>query len=466
MAILSARARACVVGLGASAVVLLTATPSRAQNADPFFYGDEAALAGGAVVATGRDSSAFWYNPAGFGGLRRGLVSASGTTFGLRFRTVPNALRVRVGGRETGSSISSTDVVSVPNAIVIATKLTPRIALAGGLLVTARDVRSALVREPEREQISADGTPVALAQRLDVQADLSKYHFGAALGAALTERLRLGVSVFGTYAKETDSVQYSLAARSAGPNPTGEAAFSIYNERTTASAFGVAATAGVQWQPSDDLSIGLAVRSPEVAITGSTDGGAVIATANAGGTDPAQATVVGVPPPELAAGGTLIAPARALFGVAVALGPRESWVELGVDASHGLPETSVINAQAPTFNGRVGARYMLSPGWIIGGGVFSDRATLRNIPDFVGADRVDYYGVTAGVSKRTPLGLTTDPSPEALLLVTTFSLRAAVGLGEARAETLDFDQPDLPRDDRSDVTFVDLMPYIGSSVAF
>ena len=466
MAVLPLRARACVVGVVTSALVLLGAAPARAQNADPFFYGDEAALSGGAVVATGRDSSAFWYNPAGFGGLQRGLVSASGTTFGLRFRTIPNALRVRVGGRETGSSISSTDVVSVPNAIVVATKLTPRIALAGGLLVTARDVRSALVREPERQETSAAGEPVALAQRLDVQADLSKYHFGAALGAALTDRLRVGLSLFGTYSKETGSVQYSLSARSAGANPTGEAAFAIYNERVTTSAFGVAATAGIQWQPSDEISLGLAVRSPEVALTGSSEGGAVIGQANAGGTDPATATLQGVPPPQLAEGGTLLTPARVLVGVAIPLGRRESWVELGADASHGLPETGLIEAREPTVNARVGARYMLSPEWILGGGVFTDRATLKAIPEFVGSDRVDYYGLAAGVSKRTPLGLTTDPSPEALLLVTTFSLRAAVGIGQARAETLDFDNPDAARDDRSDVTFVDLMPYIGSSVAF
>src|SRR5262245_20783583 len=120
--------------LGVALAVLLIATNASAQNADPFFYGDEAALASGAVVASGRDSGSSWYNPAGFGGLHRGKISANASTFGLRFRTIPNALTVTSGGQVRGTTeLSSTDVISVPNAVVLATALTPRVALAGGL---------------------------------------------------------------------------------------------------------------------------------------------------------------------------------------------------------------------------------------------------------------------------------------------------------------------------------------------
>lgn len=439
---------------------------ARAQNADPFFFGDEAALSGGAVVASGRDSGAFWYNPSGFGGLQRGMVSASASTFGLRIRKIPAALRVRIGGRETAADLSSSDVISVPNAIIAATKLTDRLALAGGLLVTARDIRSALVSVPESEQVASDGTPIALSQRLDMQADSAKYHFGAALAAALSSQLRLGAALYGTYAKATDSVQYALFARSGGASPTDERAFITQSARVTGSAIGAAASVGVQWEASSLVSLGLTIRSPEVAITSSTEGGAVLAQASAGGTDPATASLQEQLPPQLAAGGKLVAPARALAGVAFALGPPQSWLEIGVDAAHGLPASSVIEAQQPTVNGRIGARYMLSPSWVVGAGLFSDRATLRRLSDFIASDRVDHYGLTLGVSKRTPLALVQDPSPEALVLVTTLSLRSSVGFGQARALTLDLDQPDVPRDDRSDVTFFEVMPYLGSSVVF
>ena len=455
-----------LVAAGLAITLLAQSKVASAQNADPFFFGDEAALGAGAVVASGRDSGAFWYNPAGFGGLQRGTVSASASTFGLRVRKIPRALRVRIGGRETASDLSSSDVISVPNAIVAATKLTDRIAIAGGLLVTSRDVRSALVSVPESEHVAADGTPLALSQRLDMQSDTAKYHFGGALATALSNDLRLGAAVYGTYAKASRSVQYALFARSSGPNPTDERAFITQSARVTDTEVGVAASVGLQWQASSLVSLGLTIRSPEVALTASTEGGAIIAQASGGGTDPGTATLEEQLPPERAAGGKLVAPARALAGVAVALGPRESWLEIGVDATHGLPASSVVDALQPTVNGRIGLRYMLSPSWIIGGGLFTDRARERRLSEFISSDRVDYYGLTLGISKRTPLALVQDPAPEALVLVTTLSLRSSVGFGQARAVTLDLDQPDLPRDDRSDVTFFEVMPYLGSSVVF
>ena len=98
--------------------------------------------------------------------------------------------------------------------------------------------------------------------------------------------------------------------------------------------------------------------------------------------------------------------------------------------------------------------------------MFSDRSALRRLSTFIASDRVDYYGLTAGVSKRTPLALVQDPSPEALVLVTTLSVRTALGFGEARALTIDLDLPEAPRDDRADVLFFEVMPYLGSAVVF
>src|SRR5687767_456014 len=89
---------------------------AHAQNADPYFFGDDAALASGAVVASGRDSGSLWYNPAGFGGLRRGTLSGSASTFGVRIRKIPGALGVILAGERRAVDLSSVDVISVPNA--------------------------------------------------------------------------------------------------------------------------------------------------------------------------------------------------------------------------------------------------------------------------------------------------------------------------------------------------------------
>lgn len=445
--------------------VLFAPQMAAAQNADSFFFGDEAALASGAVVASGTDSGALWYNPAGFGGLRRGMVSASASTFGLRFRTIPRALRVRIGGQESAVDLSSTDVISVPNAVVAATQLGDRYALAGGLLTTSRDVRAAFAAPPDTAGTATDGTPLLVNQRIDIQHDDASYHLGGAFAAKVDQRLRLGAALFATYSKSNTNVHYALNARNNAAPPTNETAFIVQDARVTRSAVGLALSLGAQLDLTPKVTLGITVRSPELALTSSAEGSAVSAVATAGGTDPAVAVLTAIPVPNDSAAGKLVSPTRVLVGAAYTLAPR-SVVEIGADVAHGLPRSEVRSAQQVQVNGRVGVRYMLGPEWIVGGGLFSDRATVARLPAFVTSDKVDYYGLTLGVSKRTPLALVKDPKPEALVLVTTLSLRASVGFGEARAVTLDLENAAAPRDDRSDVTYYELMPYLGSAVVF
>lgn len=436
-----------------------------AQNADSFFFGDEAALASGAVVASGHDSGALWYNPAGFAGLKHGQVSASASTFGLRIRSIPHALRFRIGGQESSVDLASTDILSVPNAVVAAMNLNDKYAIAGGLLTTSRDVRSAFAESPEVGGVTNDGDALLVRQRIDIQHDDAKYHLGGAFAAKVSDQLRLGAALFATYFKTNTNAHYALGARSNAVPPTNETAFIIQDARVTSSAIGLALSFGAQYDVTPKITLGLTIRSPEIALSSSAEGGAVQGIASAGGTDPAVASLATEAAPNDSAAGKFVSPMRILLGASYLIAPR-SYLEVGIDFAHGLPSNEVKDAQQVQVNARAGFRYMLAPEWIIGGGLFTDRATLARLPEFITSDRVDYYGFTFGVSKRTPLALVKDPKPEALVLVTTLSLRSSIGFGEARAAAINLDSITSTGDYRSDVTFYEIMPYLGSTIDF
>lgn len=450
-----------------AAVVFASAFHARraaAQNQDPYFYGDDAALTAGSTVASGRDSGALWYNPAGFGGVQRGSISASATTFGVRIRKIPNALRTRIAGLQRGVDLASFDILSVPNAVVAATALSDRVTLGGGLLTTQRDLVSTLGRDGPFPATDDAGRPVRISQRLDLQADYAKYHLGPGLGIALSDRLRIGFAVFGTYGKATQNVQYGVDYAPAEQDPAGEErVFVTAAARVTGTYFGLAASAGVQWDLGR-VTLGLALRSPEVALAAQADGGSLTTVTRVAPNQTPIARYEETPSKADNATGEIVVPGRALLGVAIPVAP-ESWLELGADVAHPIRAGALANEQQAVVNGRAGLRVRLSPAWVVGGGVFTDRAAERAVGDFVTASRLDWYGLTAGFSKRTPLALARNPSPDALVLVTTLSLRCGAGFGQARANTVDFSS-EAARDDRSDVVFFEVMPYLGSAVVF
>jgi hypothetical protein len=105
------------------AFAVLGAVPARAGNEDSFLYGDQAALTGGAVVATSANTASIWYNPAGLGLNDRGRFDLSGTAFTLRDRPIPAGLALDLPSGRVDVPLSSRKVFVVPATLAYARRI-------------------------------------------------------------------------------------------------------------------------------------------------------------------------------------------------------------------------------------------------------------------------------------------------------------------------------------------------------
>lgn len=413
-----------IVATFASLAVLGAPHVARADNTEPFFYSDDAAMTAGSVVAPTRDAGAIWYNPAGLGGIRRGQIDLSGSAFGIRIRRVPDALGTNLPGGRQSVTLDSSDVFSAPHAIGLVRNVSDSVALGFGFYVTARDVRTA---ESQLDMNGpALGNPAETAryrQRLDLTLDDTRYHFGPAVGWEIAEGLRIGASLFGTYRKINGFSQYVIGAEGTGAaGPTTLTA--LVQSREAFSYFGTQAQVGLQGEPARDWELGVLVRSPELLLTASSDGAALETSAAVAPGRPPEAALVLANPKSTFPAFTIVAPLRGIAGVARHFGPR-SWVSAEIDVqapfrNQGLDHTTVIN-------GRAGARFGISEKVGAGFGVFTDRATQPRLGDSFTDEKVDTYGATAGIELRTPLSLTEKVAPDALVLSTTLAVKYAIG---------------------------------------
>ncbi|MDB4939543.1 MAG: hypothetical protein JWP87_6515 [Labilithrix sp.] len=456
------RQTACVV----VAALGLLASPrsARADNTEPFFYSDDAAMTGGTVVAPTRDAGAIWYNPAGLGGIRRGQIDLSGSAFGIRIRRVPDALGTNLPGGRQSVTLDSADIFSAPHAIGLVRNVSDSVALGFGFYVTARDVRTS------QNQLEVSGPSIGNAaetaryrQRLDLAIDETRYHFGPAIGWEIAEGFRIGAALFGTYGKKNGFSQYVIDAEAdgdAGPSRLD----ALVQGRVAFSYFGTQAQVGAQWEPAPGWDLGLLVRSPEFLLTASSEGAGITSSAVVAPGRTPTATFALQGPDISYPAFTIIAPLRSILGVAYHFGPR-TWVSAEVDvqapfSNEGIEQTTVIN-------GRTGVRFRISDKLGAGFGLFSDRATQARLGDEFTDERVDAYGATAGIELRTPLSLTEHAEPEALVLSTTLAIKYAIGIGSVRAADIDLVDTTTPVPPRSvDVIYHTILPYIGSGILF
>ncbi|HKO92211.1 MAG TPA: hypothetical protein VJU61_13700, partial [Polyangiaceae bacterium] len=188
------------------------AVPAHAGNDDEILVGNQASMTAGAVSAVVADSSASWYNPAGLGVLEPDQIDVSGSCYTLRSYSAPGFITSTTGEKNAASVV---EFVSLPTQIAYVRRLADNLALGLGYFVP--QASNLILRESLQleQQDLASGWQVMLAQ-VRVQ------HTGVvALGFALGPRVRMGVSLVGTYQEDTQSVsivamQGPLSEKAAG----------------------------------------------------------------------------------------------------------------------------------------------------------------------------------------------------------------------------------------------------------
>ena len=454
------KASALAFGLGLFVVV----GTARADNTEPFFYSDDAAMAAGAVGATTRDAGAIWYQPAGLGGIKRGEIDLSGSAFGIRIRNVPNALTTTFPGGTRSVDLQSSDIFSAPHALGFVRHINDHVSFGIGLFVTARDVRTAeneIVQQgPALGDPTVNGT---YRQRIDISVDTTRYHFGPAIGWEIGHGVRIGASLFGTYGKSNGYLQFLIGQTATLSDGSNSTLIAVGQSRIALSYFGMQAQAGLQWDINERTAVSLLVRSPELLLTSSTNGTSFSNDAILiPGRDPVAAFTLQKPSVDIGAG-TVINPARIVAGLAYRFG-TDSWLSAEVDLQP--PVSNDALDYHATVNGRVGARFRLDDRWSVGAGLYTDLAQQKTVGDTFGDERINEVGLSTGVELRTPLSLKDKPDPDALVLSTTIALKYGLGFGQFRAQDTDLvNSGDVPSR-TVDVVYHTILPYFGSSILF
>ncbi|MBC8073126.1 MAG: hypothetical protein IAG13_32690 [Deltaproteobacteria bacterium] len=407
-------------------LVGLLLAPGRVRAAgggSPPTLGNEAAMSGGAVVAAGRGGSMAWYNPAGLGANRRGRLEASAQLFMIRVRRIDRGLSLDLPDGAHGSQIRSRELLVLPSATIWVIKVAPRTNLALSLFV------------PTFDEVDIDTfaqrrfTPIEYAQQIKVLYQQRRYDVGPSLGFQPFPSLRLGVGAFVVYEK---TAQSSRAWAWGNAPAQGVQRFVLADVSESVRSWGTEFVAGLQWQPTEYLHLGLAVRSPRLWFVQTTSRSSVAAS---GGHNPTRGEYG-----ELAFEPNLRSglrrpndPTTVTAGLAYQWRKGQVAIEGDISPARSGGED---RGQKASWALRLGMRARLSPRFTLGAGLYTQRSAAVLADDFLEFD-LDTYGATLGAELRRPVQLGARERARRLVFTTTVALRYTVSIGRAGPMRID-----------------------------
>ena len=407
--------------------------PATAVASNPWLtpLGSEAAMSGGAVAAMGRDTGNAWYNPAGLGGNTRSQFDMSGTMAVLRYRVIPGAFRVALPGGSASSSLTSIEPLVRATSTVYTRYLGRGVTVGAGHFVNTYDFYDYSGRLTD-----LDGKlGAAYDTRVQVDGMTTRRHLGPTVGWQIRPRIRIGMSLFFTYESQRDEGRiWAKVGPDAGNIDNNYLTGDVDIKRTT---YAAEAVFGLQWEFIRNLHLGLAVRTPRLAIHERVrryevvtrgvrlpDGHYSVDVDTREGDDLSSAR----------RGRT--APINIVLGLGYAL-PRDlGWVSVEGDYSPALLHVRNDVDLRHTVNGRLGVRVRAGESIVLGFGGFTDRATqttVQTFPQFA----ISYYGGSMGLEFRRRVKLGAHERARDLQFMTGIAFRYAYGTGQSGSVVFD-----------------------------
>lgn len=435
--------------------LLALAPAAHAGNDDGVLIGTQAAHAAGAVTAVAADGNALWYNPAGLAAVRIDTVDVNASAFLLRIYRVPKMLEADTGESADGEVV---EFVSVPSGLSYVRPINDRLRIGYGVFVPAAtnlELRTTL--DLERPSLTTRWL-------INYAVSEQRYHAGAGLAWALSERVRFGFGVFGV--AETGSVSAQFSGGATDPETGTSPGFVGDSQRASIIALGLEARLGLQWELAEGWTLGLAVRAPRLRFFTSISVDGVGGAATIG---PFESVAIYAPSSVDVSewGADLAEPARVRLGLAHTW--EGGWASVDVDVQHALEDDEAGVEREVLFNARVGTRVTVAEGVILGGGLFTDLSPNREPTAFTETD-VDFFGATVGVELLSDHKLGSGEPTDRLSFSTSFGLRYALGLGSVGGLAVRFYEPDSPGELVSepvvDMTVHEISLELGSALYF
>lgn len=441
--------------------ILIALAPRGAQAGDqePVFFGEEAAMAAGAITAVSEEAGAIWYNPAGLAAIHRNRVSLSGSNLMVRLRERRGMLQARLADGVESASDDDTMVGLVPLGLGYARSLSDRLTIGAALFIREHDTfgtRTTLTLDPSM----FEDAPIYPVSHLEVTSERWKVDAGIALGWQATETLRVGIGLWGNLDYRGTEVTLLLdSGVSAGAAGEG-AHLDLTHDAHSFQGFAVI---GLQWRFAPGWQLGAIWRTAEASLwrrdeTSSAEamralspvfGRATLLRVTGGGAEGLEMT------------------AAPLLRLGVAYSSRRGWISLEGDV--GLPHVDQRRGydEPLHWNVRLGGHLVLTERVTLGAGLFTASSGQRG-PDGLLNPDLDAYGMTGGIQIRSTHRVDGDPNPTSLIFSTSLGGRYAFAVGRMTGLLVDpFSAPGTAEvGEVHEVRYHDISLFLGSAILF